>query len=86
MFKSHILKYRVGIISMLVVMTCMIVCSVLFDSSGEVEADSTSKESDVEAASYETFEDVNWDTDAPAVLGRGDRGDHHARAYADTHP
>ena len=50
---------------MLVVMTCMIVCSVLFDSSGEVEADSTSKESDVEAASS---------------------GDHHARAYADTHP
>ncbi len=54
---------------MLVVMICMIVCSVLFDSSGEVGADSTSKEPDVEAASSETFEDVNWDTDAPAVLG-----------------
>lgn len=36
MFKSHILKYRVGIVSMLVVMTCMIVCSVLFDASGSV--------------------------------------------------
>ncbi len=39
MFKSHILKYRVGIVSMIVVMTCMIVCSMLFDASGSAIGD-----------------------------------------------
>ena len=67
MFKSHILKYRVGIISMLVVMVCMIICSVLFDSSGEVGAESSAEETEI--ATPEITGDVDWGTEAPIVLG-----------------
>lgn len=41
---SHIMKYRVGIISLLVVTACMIVCSVLFDASGSIGIDGSAEE------------------------------------------
>ncbi len=58
MFRSHILKYRVGIISMIVVMTCMIICSVLFDvpESGETT-------SAVDSENTDAYVDASANTD-----------------------
>ena len=72
MFKSHILKYRVGIISILVVAACMIVCSVLFDASAGNAGSVKSEESvDNDNADNEGTESPITEVISTPVPGNG---------------